>query len=179
MKGAIFYATQYGSTAQYAEWIGAATGLPVFDVKDADADPANYEFLVLGSAVIYYKPIIHKWVKRNLDRIGARPVILFTVSGAPAGAKLDGWIANSLPQSLIARMQHVALRGRQVPKDLTRFDRAMLIIAGLLNRDRKAGREEMQGFDYMDGSSIEPVVAMVQKLQSTKSGRAAKAARKT
>ena len=28
MKGAIFYSTKYGSTAEYAGWIGEATGLP-------------------------------------------------------------------------------------------------------------------------------------------------------
>jgi hypothetical protein len=41
MKGAIFFSSKYGSTAQYANWIGEATGLPVFDVKDAKADASN------------------------------------------------------------------------------------------------------------------------------------------
>ena len=53
MDGAIFFATKYGSTAQYAEWISAATGLPAFDVKTSKVDPLGYDFLVLGSAVIY------------------------------------------------------------------------------------------------------------------------------
>jgi menaquinone-dependent protoporphyrinogen IX oxidase len=176
MNGAIFFASRYSSTAQYAEWISEATGLPVFDVKDANADPSRYDFLILGSAVIYYKPIIHKWVKRNLARIGTKPIILFTVSGAPAGAKLDGWIADSLPQDFIANMKHVALRGRQNPKDLTLFDRMMLIIAGLKNPDRVAGQEELQGFDYMDKSSIAPVVGLAGGLQSAEAGRPAQVA---
>ena len=29
MNGAVFYATKYGSTAEYAKWIGDATGLPI------------------------------------------------------------------------------------------------------------------------------------------------------
>lgn len=32
MNGAIFFASKYGSTAQYAEWIAEATDLPMFDV---------------------------------------------------------------------------------------------------------------------------------------------------
>ena len=55
MKGAIFFSTKYGSTAQYANWIGEATGLPVFNVKDADADLSTYDFLILGSPILYYK----------------------------------------------------------------------------------------------------------------------------
>ena len=177
MNGAIFFATSYGSTAQYAGWISDATGLPVFDVDNTDADPADYDFLVLGSAVIYYKLIIRKWVNRNLACIESRPVVLFTVSGAGAGQKLDGWIADCLPQTLIERMKHVALRGRQNPKDLRLYDRLMLIIGGLKNRDRVAGKEEMQGFDYMDKSSIAPVVSLVRALQSADAARPAKAAR--
>ena len=35
MKGAIFFASKYGSTAQYSNWLAEATGLPVFDVNNA------------------------------------------------------------------------------------------------------------------------------------------------
>ncbi len=167
MNGAIFFSSRYGSTAQYAGWISDATALPVFDVNDANADPTYYDFLVLGSPVIYHKLLIHKWVKRNLIRIKAKPIIMFTVSGAPAGQKLDGWIAASLPGDFIARMTHVALRGRQNPKDLHFYDRMMLIIGGLINPDPVARREEMEGFDFMDKASIAPVVKLVQQFQST------------
>lgn len=167
MNGAIFFSSRYGSTAQYANWIGAATALPVFDVNDANADPTHYDFLVLGSPVIYHKLLIHKWVQRNLIRIEATPIIMFTVSGAPAGHKLDGWIAASLPRDFIARMNHVALRGRQNPKELNWYDRIMLIIGGLRNPDPVARREEMEGFDFMDKASIEPVVKLVHQFQSS------------
>ena len=130
MNGAIFYATRYGSTGDYARWIAQATGLPTHDINAGDADPADFRFLVLGSPVIYHKLLFSKWVARHRDAIASKPVILFTVSGAPAGAKLDGWIADSLPQDLIRRMHHVALLGRQDPNELTWIDRIMLIIGG-------------------------------------------------
>lgn len=105
-------------------------------------------------------------MKRNLASIENRPIILFTVSGAPAGAKLDGWIADSLPEKLISQIEHVALRGRQNPKELTLWDRLMLIIGGLKNPDPVARREEMEGFDFMDKSSIEPLLELVMQVQS-------------
>lgn len=166
MKGAIFYASRYGSTREYAGWIAEATGLPEYDVDSHGADPADFDFLVLGSPVIYYKLIFSKWVLRHLDVILTRPTVVFTVSGAPPGEKLDGWIADCLPSALIGHMHHVALRGRQIPQDLTWYDRFMLIVAGLKNRDRQAAREETHGFDFMDRDSIQPVVDLVKDLKA-------------
>ncbi len=165
MTGAIFFSSKYGSTAQYANWIGEATGLSVFDVKSSNADPSKYDFLILGSPVIYYKLTIHKWVKRHLVSIDSKPIIFFSVSGAPAGPKLDGWIADSLPENFISKMNHVALRGRQIPEELTWFDRMMLIIASLTNKDPEARKQEFEGFDFMDKSSIEPILKLVEQFQ--------------
>jgi menaquinone-dependent protoporphyrinogen IX oxidase len=167
MNGAIVFSAQYGSTAQYADWIGEATGLPVFDVNDANADPSKYDFLILGSSVIIYKLTIRKWVKENWASIENKPIILFTVSGAPSGPKLDGWIADSLPESLISRMEHVALRGRMDPKKLNWWVRLILKIGAWKNDDPEAKRQELAGFDFMDKSSIEPIPGLVQQFQST------------
>jgi len=166
MNGAIFFSSKYGSTAQYANWISEQTGLPVFDTIDANADPAQYDFLVLGSPIIYYKVLNRKWVKKNLASIENKPVIFFTVSGAPSGSKLDGWIADSLPAQFLSQIKHVALRGRQKPEELTWWDRLMLIIGALKNRDPEVRKQEFEGFDFMDKSSIEPVIKLVQQYQS-------------
>ncbi|NJB69860.1 menaquinone-dependent protoporphyrinogen IX oxidase [Saonia flava] len=168
MNGAIFYASKYGSTAEYANWVSEATGLPVFNTKDHNADPAKYDFLIIGSPVIYYKLLIQKWVKRNLSVLEGKPIVFFSVSGAPAGPKLSDWITNSLPKSFISKMYHVALRGRQIPKELTLFDRLMLIIAGMKNPDPVAKKEEMEGFDYMDKSSIAPIIKLVEQFKLNK-----------
>ena len=166
MKGAIFFSSKYGSTAQYANWIAEGTGLPVFDMKDTNADPSQYDFLVLGSPIIYYKVFSHKWVKRSLANFENKPVIFFTVSGAPAGAKLDRWIADCLPANFISHVKHIALRGRQKPEELTWWDWLMLKIAALKNKDPEARKQEFEGFDFMDKSSIEPIIKLIQQLHS-------------
>ncbi len=166
MNGAIFYASKYGSTLEYAGWIADATGLPVYDADEQGSDPADSDFLVLGSPIIYYKLLLSRWMHRNLDVILSKPAVLFTVSGAPAGKKLDRWIRDCLSPALVRHMHHVALRGRQNPKDLTWFDRSMLIVAGLMNSDRQAAQEEMNGFDYMDRASIQPIVDLIKDLQA-------------
>ncbi len=163
MNGAIFYATKYGSTQDYARWIAEATGLAAHDIKERCVTLDGCDFIVLGCPVIYHKLLGAKWIRQHLDTISRKPVILFTVSGAPAGKKLDGWIANSLPQDLIDRTHRFALLGRQDPMELTLLDRMMLIIGGLFNPDRKAGREELHGFDYMDKASVQPVVDLIER----------------
>ena len=165
MKGAIFYSSKYGSTAQYARWISEASGLPVFNMKGFKGDLSQYDFLVIGSPIIYYKLHGRKWILSNLEAVESRPLIFFTVSGAPAGEKLDGWIADSLPDHLIQWMDHVALRGRQNPKELTKWDRLMLIIGAMKNPDPVARQEELKGFDFMDKSSIKPVVEKIRQFQ--------------
>jgi len=166
MNGALFFSGEYGSTAQYSGWISEATGLPIFDVNDARADPSKYEFLVLGSSVIIHKLTIRTWVKRNLAVIESKPTILFTVSGAPAGDKLDGWIADSIPQRLISKVQHVALQGRLDHKDISWLTKLILKIGAWRNEDPKAAEEELHGFDFMDKASIEPILRLVRQLQS-------------
>lgn len=166
MNSATFYASKYGGTGEYAGWIAEATGLPGYDIDAPDADPADFEFLVPGSAVIYYKLIFSNWVLRHRDAILTRPTLPFTVSGAPAGKKRGGWIADCLPSALVHHIHHVALRGRQIPQVLTWFDRFMLTVAGLKNRDRQAGREEIRGFDDMDCDSVLPVVDLIKKRQA-------------
>ena len=171
MRGAIYYATKYGSTGQYAHWISVATELPVHDIAKDAPDLSDYDFLVIGCPVLYHRLMFHKWVKRNAAIIKSKPTILFTVSGAGPGSKLDDWIASSLPADVVLHVRHFALKGRQDPKKLTFMDRTMLIIAGLLNRDKSVARDELQGFDYMDKSSIAPIVEHIERLKQMEGRR--------
>lgn len=166
MDGAVLYATKYGSTAEYAGWIGEATGLPVFDIRKEDVDPDAFDFLILATPVIYYKLLITDWVQKNLSKLDGKPIIMVTVSGAPPGPKLDAWVGDSLPKEFISKVTHVALRGRQIPGDLSWFDRAMLIIAAWKNPDPVASQEELKGFDYMDKDSIAPIVALANEYKA-------------
>ena len=169
MKGAIFFSTKYGSTKQYAYWISEATGLPAYNVNDTAADLSKYDFLILGSPIIYFKIHFRQWVKKNWSTMEHKPILFFTVSGAPGGDKLNGWIANSdLPKNFISKMKHVALQGRQNPKELTWFDWMMLRIGGMTNKDPQAKKDELEGFDYMDKSSIQPIVAFAKQFKENK-----------
>lgn len=165
MKGAIFFSGKYGSTEQYAKWIGEATGLPIFHINDSTADPAEYDFLILGSSILYFKLSIRKWAMGNLDKLKGRSKILFSVSGAGPSDKLNTWVAGSLPQPLYSQMKHVALGGRLDHSKISWWLRKILWVGSLFNPDPAAGREERNGFDHMDKSGIEPIVRQIKLYQ--------------
>jgi menaquinone-dependent protoporphyrinogen IX oxidase len=166
MKGAIFFSGKYGSTEQYSKWISEATGLPVFDIKDAGADPADYDFLVLGSSILFFKLSNRKWVKENLSSLEGKAKILFSVSGAGPSKKLNRWVTNSLPADLLSRMEHLALRGKLDHSKVSWWVKLILFMGSLFNPSPEASKDERYGFDYMDKSSIEPIVRLVQQFQT-------------
>lgn len=163
LRGVILYSSRYGSTRQYADWIADATGLAAIDVTQGEHDLRAYDFLVIGSPVFYYKLMLARWISAHSAIILSRPTVLFSVSGAGPGPKLDGWIANSLAPEIAAHVRHYGLRGRMDHAQLGWFSRMMLFVGGLFNPDIKAGREERHGFDFMDRDSIAPIVAFVEQ----------------
>ncbi|MFL0356058.1 flavodoxin domain-containing protein [Erythrobacter sp. GH1-10] len=168
MNGAIFYLTRYGSTAEYAGWIAEDSGLPAFDLDESPPPLSGYDFIVLVTPIYYYKPLILPWLAVHLAEMRDKPVVFVTVSGAPAGEKLDGWLRKYLPPEFHARMHHVALRGRQDPRDLGWFPRLMLQIAAFFNPDKQAAKEEAEGFDFVDRTSIAPALALIEDLKLRK-----------
>ncbi len=165
MKGAIFFSGKYGSTEQYAKWISEATGLSVFDIKDDHANLSDYDYLILGSSIIYFKLTMRKWAQANLSKLKGRSKILFSVSGAGPSEKLEGWVAKSFPTELLSQMEHVALAGRLDHTKVSWLVRLMLWIGSLINPDPKASKEERYGFDHVDRKSIEPIVKMIKQYQ--------------
>lgn len=167
MNGAIFFSGKYGSTLQYSQWISEATGLPVYDINDTHADPAQYDFLILGSSILFFKLTIRKWVKKNVTILKSRSKILFSVSGAGPSDKLERWVANSLPVELLSTVKHIALRGKLDHSKVNWWLRLILKIGSLFNPSRAARKDERYGFDYMDKSSIKPIVKLIEQFQES------------
>lgn len=159
MNGAIFYSGKRGSTAQYAQWIGEATGLPVFDANNTDANPADYDFLILGSSVILMRMRIRKWVRANWDGIKQKPTLLFSVSGAAADDPLlQSWLRASYSNELVEKSPHYALGGRL---DLSKFNwlmRLFMKIGAYTKPTKEKKRDMLEGFDRVDKDSIAPIV---------------------
>lgn len=165
MNGAIFFSGKYGSTEQYANWISEATGFPVFSVNHTNADPAKYDYLILGSSIIYFKLTIRKWINSNISKLKSRSILFFSVSGAGPSAKLERWVASSLHPDLASQIKHVALRGKLDHTKVSWWVRKILWMGSLINRDPKAKKDERYGFDYMDKDSIKPILELIDQFK--------------
>ena len=166
MSGAIYFMTKYGSTEEYARWLAEDTGLPAFNIEHAVPAISEQDFIVLVTPIYYYRPLMLKWMKEHLVALGEKPIVFVTVSGAAGGDKLDSWLRDSLSPDFVAKIQHVAVRGRQRPQDLSWFHWIMLKFAAAVNSDKQAAKEEAEGFDYMDRESIAPAVALIERLKT-------------
>jgi hypothetical protein len=71
-----------------------------------------------------------------------------------------------LPADLLSRMEHVALRGKLDHSKVSWWVKLILFMGSLFNPSPEASKDERYGFDYMDKSSIEPIVRLVQQFQT-------------
>ena len=166
MNGAIFFSGQYGSTAQYSQWIGDATGLPVYDINQPHPALSNFSFLILGSSIIIGKLTIRQWIAKHLAEIVNKPVVLFSVAGAPPGPERNVWIEKSLPKVLAPTIQHFALRGRLDLNNIGWWTKLVLKIGAWATKDDQEKHEMTLGFDFMNKADIEPIVKSIMQLKS-------------
>ncbi len=65
-------------------------------------------------------------------------------------------------------MEHVALRGKLDHKEISWWTKLILRIGAWKNDDPVAKKEELEGFNYMDKSSIEPIIKLIEKFKSNR-----------
>ena len=76
-NGAIFYASKYGSTEQYAHWIADELDIPVFDIRRDPETPAAYDFALIAV------PALSGWQLVTLISPLFVYVLLTRISGIP------------------------------------------------------------------------------------------------
>lgn len=159
MKAAIIYAGKYGSTSQYASWLGEATGLPVFNLRDNPPEPWNYDLLILGTSIIVGKPTIARWMKKNWSMLWGRKLLLYSVSGtAPGNPDLPTWMHRHLGKEIMSQVEYVPLRGRMDLEEMPWLIRLMLKLVAKASKDPETKKRMSEGFDYMDRESLAPIL---------------------
>lgn len=161
MKAAILYSGTYGSTCQYARWLGNATGFPVFDVHSDQVPTAEFDLLILGTSIIVGKPTIAGWVKKHWPMIRDKKLLIYSVSGTePGHPDLNTWMQQHLGDQLPA-MHYVQLRGRLVLSEVSWWLRLMLRLVGAVSKDPDVKRRMTEGFDFMDPEKLKPILQWV------------------
>ena len=159
MKAAILYSGKFGSTRQYARWLGEATGLPVFNLREDPPEPWNYDLLILGTSIIIGKPTIARWMKKHWPMLWGRKLLLFSVSGtAPGHPDLTAWMHRHLGEEIMSQVEYVPLRGRLDLEEVPWLIRGLLKLAAGASKDPDTKKRMSEGFDYMDRGSLRPIL---------------------
>jgi len=164
MKGIIIYKSKYGATAQYAQWLGSAlhfSALQADEVKTIDL--ADFEIIVLGSAVYLGKLLLAKWIAQNFSALKNRKLFLFIVCGMRENerAAQEQVLKTNFRPDIRKRVQTFFIPGRCIIAHLSWTDRLLLRFAALANKDPQKEQELKHGFDRLNKSRLKPLIAAI------------------
>lgn len=165
MKGLVIFTSKYGSTEQYARWIGEETGFPVIDLKkDKNIMIDDARIIVIGGWVLASKLTSRSWIIKNWDRIKDRKVILFSASGEEPNEKMKRTILEqSLPPHIRDGISYYPLYGRFIPERLNLGHRIMTGAASKLFGGDPLVRKMMAGFDGVKKENVQSIIEAIRK----------------
>lgn len=86
MKTLVIYASVYGHTKEYAEWIAQALNADLKTVDDASGvNPQAYDIIMFGGPIYVGKVKGIKWLSDHAASLQGKRVILFTTGMTPPG----------------------------------------------------------------------------------------------
>lgn len=164
MKGVIIYKGKYGATRQYAEWLGEALQIPVYDPGLVSARMlAEYDFVVAGASVYAGRLLNRRWLKRNRNLLKAKKLFLFIVCASTIAEKekLNDIILTNIPVDLIRLSDTYFLPGRLVQSKLSFIDRLILNMGANLQKDPSKKKAMLRDFDSVNKENIKLLVHAV------------------
>ena len=93
MTGIILCTSKYGASKKYADWISEETGFQVIETKKADIkEVANYDHVILGGGVYASAIAGIAFLKKNIDALKGKRVIVYCCGAAPYDDEVLGMI---------------------------------------------------------------------------------------
>jgi menaquinone-dependent protoporphyrinogen IX oxidase len=159
IKILIAYQSKYGSTKQYAEWIQQDTKGDLVDIENGDKpDLARYDIMIIGSSVRTGSIVVAPFIKDHWSVMKGKEVILFTTSGTPPQhPKIRSIYEKSLPQEIRKEIKYFPLPGRLSGKDLTFFDKFLIIVGKIMEQDETLKKDMGKDFDGVQRDNLLPL----------------------
>jgi menaquinone-dependent protoporphyrinogen IX oxidase len=163
MKGLIIYKSNYGSTKQYAEWIGEETGFALREAgKVKTADIRNSDTVIIGCPVFANKPLLAKWIRKKWNLLKDKKLALYTTSGAKADdpALRYGFTASFDPE-MVKTMEYFPQGGKMVFSELSGMHRFFMSLGQKMQKDPEVRKAMVTDKDLIDRSGLEKLLAYV------------------
>ena len=102
MKSIVVYHSKYGSTREYAEWIGAETGAEVVELKQAkQKDLAAYDAVAFGCPFYAGRLKMAGFVQECAPNLAGKRVAFFAVTArGPEDAGIAADYEKALPEDV-------------------------------------------------------------------------------
>ena len=168
IKILIVYQSKYGSTKQYAEWIQQEIKGDLVNIENGDKpDLARYDIIIIGSSVRVGSIVIAPFIKDHWSVMKGKKVILFTTSATPPQhPKIQSIYEKSLPEEIRKEIKYFPLHGRISGKDLTFFDKFLIIIGKIMEQDETLKKDMGKDFDGVQRENLLPLLEYLEDVKT-------------
>ncbi len=166
----IVYKSKYGSTKQYAQWINKDVPSDLIDAEKEDKpDFTRYDVIVFGGYIRMGGIVIAPLIVKGWSDIKAKKVILFTVSGTPPGhPNIQRIYQSNLPEEIRKEIKYFPLRGKILSKDLSFFDKLLVSVGRIMERDESLRSLMTEDYDEMKPENLIPLLEYMKTLSLQK-----------
>jgi len=164
----VAYQSKYGSTKQYAEWIHQDIKGDLVDIENEGIPSlANYDIIVMGGYIRAGNIVIAPFIKDHWGILKGKQVVLFTTSGTPPHhSKIRIIYEKSFPEEIRKEIKYFPLPGRISSKDLTFFDKLLMAIGKMLERDEALKKDMGKDFDGVKRENLLPIVEYLKEIKT-------------
>ena len=171
---AVVYATKYGHTKQYADWMKEEAGADIFvSTSFTPTKALEYKAVVFAGSVYGDKILIMDWLKKNLGQVNVNKIIIAAVSwycndSEEAKARL---IAENYPEQFKNVVPLVVINSGIDKKKTSVMDKAQLLAAqSAINKHEVRSADDINALaiikGYSDSTSKDNLKSLIAAVQN-------------
>ena len=171
---AVVYATKYGHTKQYAEWVKEETGADIFvSTSFSPTRALEYKAVVFAGGVYGDKIMIMDWLKKNLGQVNVNKMVIAAVSwycndSEEAKARL---IEENYPEQFKNVVPLVVINSGIDKKKISVVDKAQLLAAQTsINKHEVRSSDDINALaiikGYADSTSKDNLKSLLDAVQN-------------
>jgi menaquinone-dependent protoporphyrinogen oxidase len=168
----IVYKSKYGSTRQYAQWIQKEIPSDLVDVEtEGKPEFAKYDVIIFGSYMRMGRIVIAPLMIEAWNVIKGMKIVLYTTSGTPPQHPNIQKIFNkNLPEDIRKEITYFPLPGRMLKNDLSFFDKILVAIGQIIEKDESLRQLMSNDFDEMKGENLLPLLEYIKSCLTNAEG---------
>lgn len=174
MKGIILYQSKYGATRKYARWLSEETDFPHIEVKQAKiSDVIKYDTIILGGGIYASGIAGLSFLKKHINSLGNKRIIVFCVGASPYDDKAYGEIVSRNMKDRLSGIPCFYCRGAWDMDAMNVLDRSLCKMLRKAVGEKSPEEYEVweqalmaagdEKCDWTDRKYLEPILAQLNR----------------